>query len=433
MSLKVIINDPSIQSPPPLPLPPEPESDSKNIIVKNPPKPKRRMFIYVLIGAILGSITLSGFGIWYLQANRLISPLGQAQQILGFKDIIKKPNRIVFGYLPYWNFKYAPQINYKNLTHLSLFGVAITTEGEIQKIEADYTEPGYRNITSSQAQDIKAKAAENDVEVSLTITSFDNETMDTVLADDQTISNLVENIALFVIQENYQGVNIDFEYIGTPPEGIKDQFSKFMVNLKKRLQRDNPDSHLSVAVYADSAINPRIWDLVELGKTVDHIIIMAYDFYRPNSKTAGPVSPLFGAPDLWSMDIISLLSKHIEQNPPQKLILGVPFYGYEWQTVDDTHQSSSIGRGVTATQKRISQLLLDKPEAVRNWNNNSLTPWIIYTDEDENIYQIYYDDVQSLSYKYDLTNQANLGGIAIWALGYEDDSNQMWQLIEDKF
>jgi spore germination protein YaaH len=47
-------------------------------------------------------------------------------------------------------------------------------------------------------------------------------------------------------------------------------------------------------------------------------------------------------------------------------------------------------------------------------------------------YVVYFENSRSLSYKLDYVNQLNLGGIAIWALGYEGDSRELWDVVNRK-
>ena len=89
---------------------------------------------------------------------------------------------------------------------------------------------------------------------------------------------------------------------------------------------------LSIDVYAGASDNKQLWDIPALAPVVDYIVVMAYDFHRRSSPQAGPVAPLFGGSELWDSDINEHLRKFLEYVPREKILLGVPFYGYEWQT-----------------------------------------------------------------------------------------------------
>ena len=50
-----------------------------------------------------------------------------------------------------------------------------------------------------------------------------------------------------------------------------------------------------------------------------------------------------------------------------------------------------------------------------------------------NWHQAWVDDETTMKYKYDLIQQRDIGGIGIWALGYDDGYTEMWDLIRDRF
>ena len=61
-----------------------------------------------------------------------------------------------------------------------------------------------------------------------------------------------------------------------------------------------------------------------------------------------------------------------------------------------------------------------------------MSPRLTYT-ENNNTYQIYYENETSLGLKYDLVNESGLAGIAIWALGYDGQFPNLWNLLPEKF
>jgi spore germination protein YaaH len=60
-----------------------------------------------------------------------------------------------------------------------------------------------------------------------------------------------------------------------------------------------------------------------------------------------------------------------------------------------------------------------------------LSPYLVYRNNGD-IQMIYYEDARSLAYKLDLVNQVDLGGIAIWAVGYEGKSTELWDVIDSR-
>jgi hypothetical protein len=62
---------------------------------------------------------------------------------------------------------------------------------------------------------------------------------------------------------------------------------------------------------------------------------------------------------------------------------------------------------------------------------NSFSPYFAFYSN--GWYQCFMDDVYSLGEKYDIVNRRDLGGIGIWALGYDNGRQELWDLIASKF
>jgi len=70
------------------------------------------------------------------------------------------------------------------------------------------------------------------------------------------------------------------------------------------------------------------------------------------------------------------------------------------------------------------------PENFANtWSEITKSPYIVY-EEHGQLFQIQYENTLSLKLKLDLVNQSYLGGIAIWALGYETPFTDLWDTID---
>src|SRR5690606_7870093 len=115
------------------------------------------------------------------------------------------------------------------------------------------------------------------------ITGFDNKSILDIMSDKQATQTMIKETIEFVELYKLEGVNIDFEYVGTPQPTDQAAFTQMVQSLTQALKQRNPNYHVSIDVYADSANNDRIWDIKSLGQIVDHILIMAYDFHRPAS------------------------------------------------------------------------------------------------------------------------------------------------------
>jgi spore germination protein YaaH len=239
----------------------------------------------------------------------------------------------------------------------------------------------------------------------------------------------IEEITKQVESQNIDGVNINLEYVGEPSSSTINNFTIFVSELRKSLPGR---LELTVDVFADSAIKRRIFDIPSLAEIVDRIIVMGYDFYRPSSPQAGPIAPIRDGADRYEQNLSWSLAAFLKLVPAEKIVLGVPYYGYEWQTLSNQPNSMTIPEtGALATYKRVrDKIAKDKLQPA--WDPVSLSPYLIFK-EGGHWHQIYYENETSLAYKYQLVRDLNLGGIAIWALGYDGEYPDLWNLLEEKF
>lgn len=266
----------------------------------------------------------------------------------------------------------------------------------------------------------------------ITIQTMDPDVIAEVINNSEKRKKIISQTMDLIEKKNLDGVNVDFEYAGTPSVITTRNFTQFIIEFRKALDAVNPEFLLSVDVFADSSSKLRIWDIENIHPHVNQIIIMAYDFHRAGSSIAAPISPIRGAPEFWQYDISKTLSDFSRVSPLDKLVLGVPYYGYEWKTVSrEKYASTYPNSGALATYRRIQQLITDKnPEM--DWDETALSPRLTYTEKG-NIYQICYENEVSLGLKYDLINESGLAGAGIWALGYDGNYPNLWNLLQEKF
>lgn len=363
----------------------------------------------------------------------LVSPINSATTFSFLPGITKKNNnRVVYGFLPYWNLK---QVELQpELTNLGYFSLTVAGNGEISTTQEGNIEPGYAKLKSDDLLQLIEVAQTKKIKSEVVLAQFNNDDIASFLTSQAAQDRLIKSLDSILLAYPFSGVNIDFEYTGEVTPGLKTHFVQFMADLKKHLDEKYRGVTLSIDMYSSAASRPMIWDVPEIGKHVDYIIIMAYDFHRRSSPTAGPVAPIFGGKTLWDSDISDHLQDYLKAVPSSKLLLGVPFYGYEWQTMNGDSQAFTLpDTGTTASYKRVQEILSqkDKLKVVEKWNETALSPYVIY-QEHNTTHVMYYDNSRSLSYKLDFVNQLDLAGIAIWALGYEGDYRELWDIINKK-
>lgn len=336
----------------------------------------------------------------------------------------------VFGYLPYWSLDKLDQIDTRLLTAVSYFGLDVAADGQIVK-EGDGAASTSWNAWQNDPglNSFIRKMKKNRVKVYVTFKQFNNDAIERLVRSPQASQNFINNALYQVSAKAIDGINTDFEYTGTPPADVKEKFSILMSNLNRELKRQYPNAKLTIATYARSAADPSgIFDPELLAQNSDGLVVMGYDFHTPGSDQAGSVAPMGGTGE----NLLNFMNAYIDKVPVEKLILAVPYYGYDWPVA---------GKGVNAAVTNGDVKVLPYAEIVDSskktsfqWDDVTQTPWYSYIDPDtKQTRVVHFDNTRSLGVKYDFINKKNLAGVGIWALGFDGRNTDLEQLLADKF
>ena len=233
---------------------------------------------------------------------------------------------------------------------------------------------------------------------------------------------------------------MDFELIEQDvKEGYNQKYSQLVNFLNNRLDAKYGDSFVVTSTLPDSAYKPRITEIASLANASDALFVMAYDFHRPTSDTSGPIAPISGVGETQEYDLNTMLKDYLALTTADKLILGVPYYGYNWLVTDGSPQADRIpgddvlGFSISQTYATIADTKLKyKPEI--KWDETAQVPYFTYFNEEYGTTrQVYFEDADSIRAKYKFAKTAGLAGVGIWALGYDGGYQELWELIKEEF
>lgn len=326
----------------------------------------------------------------------------------------------VIGFLPYWllsraNTDYSPYI-----TTLSYFALRIDKDGSIVKLtNPTQEEPGWYMLRSGKADSFLHEAKKKGVTLSLTIDSGDTNAINSFLATpENSAKNLIQNVTPILKKYAFSDLNLDIEYTQPASASARSQFTQFV----KEVRRNLPGNiTITLEISPIDAVQQRLIDIRSVAPFVTTIVIMTYDYHAPDSFVTGPVAPLSGAGVTSEYDVTTAVEKTLQDMPPQKLILGIPLYGYEWETLGKVPRSAVIpGSGVLASSRRIETLLSSCATCSAQEDKSAREKYISYFDNNtDTTHILFYPDSDATSAKIAFARQKGLGGIALWALGYE--------------
>lgn len=330
-----------------------------------------------------------------------------------------KPKKEIMGFLPYWMLSQEDKINLDTLTSVSLFGLEINESGEIASVNSEQTEEG-SIWTNSKTDGFIKRAKAQGLKVYLTLKSFNNTNIENLSKSDTAQKKMIENASYLVNSKNIDGINIDFEYVGNVSKETRDGFTRLITNLNAELKRQNPNTELSIDTYLTSGAEKQLFNLAALAKEVDSFVIMGYDMHTPNGS-AGSLSAMGG-----ETNIIGYVQNYLEQVDSSKLILAVPYYGYDWPN-DVSSPSADMVKALP-----YAEIAEQSKDLKISWDETSQTPYFTYKDGDQTR-TVHFDNVRSLGIKYDFINKKDLKGVGIWTLGYDGQNQDLEKLLIDKF
>lgn len=230
---------------------------------------------------------------------------------------------------------------------------------------------------------------------------------DRFLHDPSAMSRAVTNLLQVLQRSGYAGLNVDIEGVAAAERSA---FTAFIAQLGQALHGSG--YQLSVDVPGKTQDDPsRSWswayDYAALGSLVDYLVIMAYDYHYPGSDP-GPVADL-----QWVQRVVDYARSVV---PPNKVMLGVPAYGYTWCSDGKTGAWWETGMENVARQHNAAiQYDSAAGEATFSYTGNgaNCVGWFVGPD--------------GLAARISLARSAGLAGIIAWRLDY--DTDDWWPVL----
>ena len=348
-----------------------------------------------------------------IYANQMVYPyalaVGQALLIPDFPNPVTERGVIANGYAYTYISPWVLAQTLPYLTELSVFSYGFSTGGYLIPPPQDDTW-----MTES------ARTA--GVLPILTLTPFgadgrfNNHLISAVVNSPQAQENLISQLIQVMAQKGYGGLDIDFEYIKAED---RDAFTAFVGEATERMNALGYQVSVALAPKT-SADQPGLLyegkDYRALGQAANHVLLMTYEWgykYGPNMA----VAPL-------NM-VRRVLDYAVTEIPPEKIMLGIPNYGYDWPLPFERGVTEAVTIGnVEAVQIAI------RNGAQIQFDSVAASPYFRYRREGTE-HEVWFEDVRSMREKFALVTEYGLRGCGYWQIMRLFRAN--WLLLSDTF
>jgi hypothetical protein len=311
----------------------------------------------------------------------------------------------VFGFAPYWTLGNSSRFDLAGLTTVDYFSVGINADGSIAESGA-----GWDGYESQDFIDLIDRAHAAGDRVVLTANDFSQSSLDQLSLSQTAPQTLAQSLLLLVRGRSLDGVNLDLEGAGS---GDQSGITNVVKVVSSTLHAANPGYQVTMDTYASSAGDPNgFYDIPALSHDVDGFFVMAYQLNLRASTGSG--SPLTSS--MFSNQ--TTVNQYANAAPASKVILGLPFFGYDWPTSDGTLGAHAEGGPaiVTYAQEASSGHPI-------YWDAVTDTAWTSY-QVGHQWHEAFFENPDSLYLAAQMAQSNGIDGVGIWALGMDGDNDQ---------
>jgi hypothetical protein len=341
----------------------------------------------------------------------------------------------VFGFAPYWALSQHNTWNYSLMSTVAYFGFPVQWDGNFDTASA-----GSVGFYSQDFADMVTLAHQAGDRVVLVIKGTGTAAVNDVVTVPSETQLVITNTINAIATKNLDGVNVDFEGATDPTyPNIQTGYTNFMTQMSAQVHQRWPNAFVSVDTYTGSASwDGGLMNITALAPVVDAMFIMAYDMSFSNMPgQAGPNAPLTG----WTYNDTTSVNQYLTKAPASKIILGVPWYGYRFDTTSNTVYAPTSNATAESYAQDLTDLSCGQGVS-QGWDATAQSPgatWYSSSSGDPcgnkvgSWQMLYYDNVRSLGLKYDLVNASGIRGMGIWALGYDHGAPEIWSELSTYF
>jgi len=278
-----------------------------------------------------------------------------------------------------------------DLTYLSIFNYEVKPDGSLSTINDTPL------IQAARAGGVAPMMVITNIEEG---GGFSSELGSTILNNQAVQDTLLNNVVQTLQSKNYYGLDIDFEFI-YPSD--REAYNAFLRKTAALLKPMGYTLTTAVAPKVSASQPGLLYEAHNYpvhGEVADHVIIMTYEW----GYTYGParaVAPLD--------QVRRVIQYAVTAIPSQKILMGIPNYGYDWTLPFVQGSAARTLSNVEAVEQAA------RVGANIEFDITAQSPYYYYYSGGKR-HAVWFEDARSIRAKLLLVNQYNLGGISYWTI-----------------
>lgn len=293
------------------------------------------------------------------------------------------------------------------LTYLNIFSYRMNRDGTLNSPPADQS-----SIIACYQQRVVPLMVVTNIDEE----GFSRELVTDILTNEEIMERILDEAIQIMDEKGYLGLDFDLEYVGGEN---RERYNQFLRKAAPKLR--------ARSYFISSALAPKYFteqqgvlyeghDYATHGELLDFVFIMTYEW----GWVGGP--PMAVAP----LDQVRQVMQYaLTQIPKEKLMMGIPLYGYDWTLPYDPSR-----RARTISPQQAIQLAQRYGAAIE-YDPVAEAPFFNYVDEEGKEHIVWFEDARSIQAKFNLVKDLDIRGFFYWVLGR--DFPQNWLLLQDNF
>ena len=332
---------------------------------------------------------------------------------------VSRHDYVKVTYLPIYKIWHAEDVPGDLLTHANLAFATINRDFSVA-------------INPIQGLDLKQEVKDlkqlyPHIKINLSIGGWGADGFSDLALTKEGRGKFIESAMVYLDEYNLDGIDIDWEFPGqdasglikTRPEDTKN-FVLLMKEFESRLEslasEKNQNYELSFAAPFSSWAAQSL-AIKEVSKSVDYIYLMGYDFVGAWAPKTGHHSNLRDNHNASThLNAYEGVQQYLKLCDPEKLVLGIPAYGYGWSGVatneNGLFQSAKMalsGESANLSYTNLKENYIEKNGFNRYWDDTSKAAFLYNGDT-----WITYEDLEAIQKKAELVKKMGLGGMMYW-------------------